>query len=359
METKLSTVVPVTSTSRLDAIHEALLALAKTGLTQRGIAQHEVLMRLEIAVAVASDYGRRQVRADSVATTVQRLIRQSALKMSPDEPSVTDRGAAVLALLGMIEGSANDSQGDRRIRCAEHLGIKPATLSQPRKGTSHERRLLEELAERLSDCEEDYLAEQTRLRIRAQRTPYDSGLRVDWVRRFEAYYKLWTPADALHADLEKALPGGLRAGDEDLVVNALFYLAHFVHELETFVQGHGGLWVLASRKREQEVADLTYEIGAATGLTDREQSALRRHFIQHSLLIDFVEDLTPVQEIVEQWKSMVAACQCDATPEPENCRAHKVWTLTERFVQALDDEWDALVDWYDEERPTPLDQARM
>ena len=215
METKLSTVVSVTSTSRLDAIHEALLALAKTGLTQRGIARHEVLMRLEVAVAVASDHGRREVRADSVAATVQRLIKESALEMSPDEPSGTDRGAAVLALLGMTEGSPGDPRSDRRIRCAEHLGIKPATLIQPRRGTSRERQLLEELAERLSDREENYLAEQTRLRIRAQRTPYDTGLRVNWVRQFEAYYKVWTPAAALHTDLEMALRGGSQAGNEE------------------------------------------------------------------------------------------------------------------------------------------------
>lgn len=359
METKPSTFMCVTSTPRLDAIHEALLGLAKMGLTQRAIARHEALMRLEVAVALASDYGRREVRADSVAATVQRLIKASALKMSPDEPSGTDRGAAVLALLGMIEGSPGDALSDRRVRCAEHLGIKPATLIQPRKGTSHERQLLEELAERLSDLEEDYLAEQTRLRIRAQRTPYDTGLRVDWVRQFEAYYRLWTPADALHADLEMALPGGSHAGNEDLVANALYYLAAFVHEVEAFVESHGGLWVLASRKREQEVADLTYEIGTATDLTDRDRSALRRHFIQHPLLVDFVEDLAPVQQIVEQWRSMVAACQCGVTPEPGNCRAHKVWALTERFVRALDDEWDALVDWYDEERPTSIDQAKM
>lgn len=359
METKLSTVVPVTSTSRLDAIHEALLALAKTGLTQRGIARHEVLMRLEVAVALASDYGRREVRAESVAATVQRLTRESALEMSPDEPSGTDRGAAVLALLGMIGGSPDDPRSDRRIRCAEHLGIKPATLIQPRRGTSKERRLLEELAERLSNREEGYLAEQTRLRIRAQRTPYDTGLGVDWVRQFEAYYKVWTPASALHTDLEMALPGGSRVGDEDLVENALYYFAFYVHELEAFVRDHGGLWMLASRKREQEVADLTYTIGRATDLRDREQSALRRHFIQRPLLIDFVEDLTPVQGIVEQWKGMVAACQCGATPETDNCRAHRVWALTGQFTQALDDEWDALVDWYDEERPTPLDPAKM
>ena len=125
------------------------------------------------------------------------------------------------------------------------------------------------------------------------------------------------------------------------------------------MRDHGGLWMLASRKREQQVADLTYKIGRATDLRDREQSALRRHFIHRPLLIDFVEDLTPVQEIAEQWKGMMAACQCAANPEPDECRAHKVWALTGQFTQALDAEWDALVDWYDEERPTPLDPAEM
>jgi hypothetical protein len=112
------------------------------------------------------------------------------------------------------------------------------------------------------------------------RHPADSRLAVQWVERFEAYYRIWTPAYALAANLEAAVktrrdePAEHLPWDPDSAEPydpldqadgygryALYAYAQFQLEVKKFMTRHGGLWLLSDVDVEQQVADAVYRIG--------------------------------------------------------------------------------------------------
>ncbi|MDQ2838954.1 MAG: hypothetical protein M3Y42_12905 [Actinomycetota bacterium] len=107
--------------------------------------------------------------------------------------------------LGLVQGTKLWPAPERRKHAAKEYG-----LSIDRFKKAHEPQLLEQVAEGvLALCRNQQLR-QTRLQME-QRHPADSRLAVQWVERFEAYYRVWTPAYALAVNLEAAIhhpPGG-------------------------------------------------------------------------------------------------------------------------------------------------------
>lgn len=101
-----------------------------------------------------------------------------------------------------------------------------------------------------------------------QRHPADSRLAVQWVERFEAYYRIWTPAYALGANLEAAIktrrdepadhlpwdPNSAEPYDPEDQADgygryALYAYAQFQLEVKKFMTRHGGLATVRCRCR--------------------------------------------------------------------------------------------------------------
>ena len=120
---------------------------------------------------------------------------------------------------------------------------------------------------------------------------------VEWLRRFESYYRMWTPICGLGNDLtayrlhlvdsERLWDrryGTLSPEDpgysqeeqaEGYARFALYHYARFEWELHQFVVASGGLWLLSEPEAEHALADAVYEIGWNIELDELEQSYLR------------------------------------------------------------------------------------
>ena len=163
----------------------------------------------------------------------------------------------------------------------------------------YEDNLLADIGDKILKLCEDQELRRARIQLE-RRNPAESRLAVQWVERFEAYYRIWTPAWALGADLtayrstlldpkrpyDEYLPSGelgytQEAQAEGYAVYALYRWAWFQWNVRQFMLTHGGMWLLSSSDAEIRVADLVYEIGwRVTVYNERDQSWLRNAISQ-------------------------------------------------------------------------------
>jgi hypothetical protein len=205
---------------------------------------------------------------------------------------------------------------------------------------------------------------------------------VQWVERFEAYYRIWTPALHLANDLQAAIatrrdpdsdhapwdptqPWAGREGQaRKYAAYALFAYAQFKLETKKFVVRHGGLWLLSSRTIEAEVSDAVYRIGWHNNLTEADDSWLRRALAsaEHEEQVNFSQllDADPEGSAIQaKWQHLVASCGCASDDEPQpGCQIHATIQACEDYAQLIDDDWDRIADWYHaEERRPPRIEA--
>src|SRR4051794_36708952 len=120
--------------------------------------------------------------AELVGAALADLLPQLAAKLS--DPSGSRAACALLSLSGSL---ARSGPSTRRQAAANALGMRNGDSFRRR----HERPLLEDLAAVLLRVETAY-----RYRTR------DVDLsRIDWIGRFQAYYRLYTPISGLRGDL--------------------------------------------------------------------------------------------------------------------------------------------------------------
>lgn len=194
-------------------------------------------------------------------------------------------------LLGLAPGTGRWSLTRRRAEAASLLLLQPDTFRK-----KPEQLLLDDIAEHILELLHESGLRQARTAMEAKRHPADSRLAVQWVERFEAYYRLWTPAYALAADLEAALetycepvsehppwdPGNPTPYDpvyqgDGYALQALYHYAHFKLEEKRFMSRHGGLWLASSVEIEQQIADAVYRIGWHNSFNEKDDAWLRRH----------------------------------------------------------------------------------
>jgi len=225
-------------------------------------------------------------------------------------------------------------------------------------------------------CHEQRLrAERVKLE---RRHPADSRLAIQWLDRFEAYYRLWTPISRLGDDLLAAIttrrepetehppwdPEGEEPRDEDwkgqedqakgYVRGALYAYAWYQLELQRFMVRHGGLWIFSEAEVEQAIADSVYKIHWYTTFNTEDDSWLRRLLAQAQFEeeLSFVELLRamPIGPSVHQeWQEFAATCRCENDEHPaDDCRVHALIRACQRYCQLVDEEWYKIADWYHE-----------
>jgi hypothetical protein len=213
-----------------------------------------------------------------------------------------------------------------------------------------------------------------------QRHQADTRIAVQWLDRFEAYYRIWTPVSRLGDDLQAAIttrqepdtgrppwdPEGASSDSQDwqgmedqaqgYVRGALYAYAWFQLELRRFVARHGGLWIF-------NVED---------------DSWLRRLLsqTQYEEELSFMELLRASSigpGVLQEWLEFAASCQCQDPEHPQDdCRVHCLIKACESYCRLVDEEWYKIADWYHPDskprRPTTgaelydkllADQARL
>lgn len=269
-------------------------------------------------------------------------------------------------LLGLYPGTALWSGKMRRDEAAQLYGLTSESFRK-----KPEKALLGQIAEAvLASCHDAQLR-QARLDMEQRRHPADSRLAVQWVERFEAYYRIWTPAYALGENLQAALdtyleePSDHLPWDPDSKVaydpvgqargyarSALYNLAQFHLELKRFMSKHGGLWLLSDADVELNVSDAVYRIGWHNSLHDEDESFLRRHLAdsRHEEVDHFwnvIQGFPQGLRIHDLWQDMVRGGVGMTTDEQKE--ASQVWltiAACRDYVQMIDDDWLRIADWY-------------
>jgi hypothetical protein len=269
-------------------------------------------------------------------------------------------------LLGLYPGTALWNGKMRRDEAAQLFGLVGESFRK-----KPEKALLGQIAEAvLASCHDANLR-QVRLDMEQRRHPADSRLAVQWVERFEAYYRIWTPAYALGENLQAALdtyleePSDHLPWDPDSAVaydpvrqargyarSALYNLAQFHLELKRFMSKHGGLWLLSDADVEQNVADAVYRIGWHNSLNDEDESFLRRHLAdsRHEETEHFwnvIQGFPQGLRIHDRWQDMVRD-GVGLTTDKQKV-ASQVWltiAACRDYVRIIDEDWLRIADWY-------------
>ncbi|MGP5044326.1 hypothetical protein ACTXJR_09945 [Glutamicibacter ardleyensis] len=268
--------------------------------------------------------------------------------------------------LGLIEGTALWNSRLRREKAAALHGIVADTFRK-----KPEKEVLALVAEGVLGICHEAKFRQTRLDMERQRHPADSRLAVQWVERFEAYYRIWTPVYALGANLATALEVHMDEPSDHLpwdpqspepyvpyleargyARSALYNYTQFLLELKRFMSRHGGHWLLSDAETEQTVADTVYAIGWHNDLNDEDDSFLRRHLAdaRHEETEHFwniAKSFPQGLRIHDLWQTMVED-GVGITDEMEK-KTSQVWltiAACQRYCDLIDSDWMKIADWY-------------
>ncbi len=318
---------------------------------------------------------------------------------------MTDDPPSPQALEAMLRSGLDQLGGGRLAECAELLfGLAPGTrgdtptqlrrdaaerwgVSESRFRREPQRIVIEQLAEAiLSRCHSEALRRARRNLER--RLPTTSRLAVQWLERFEAMYRIWSPASGLAGDitahastlLDEDRPydeldeksGQLGYTQEHQAAgygkSALYYYARVLTEVRRFQHRYGGLWLLSDAEAEQEVADAIYRMTWHSPTNERDDSYLRSLLTevssdeQHDFLTAVADDRIALA-IHDEWLAWLADCDCYweagrgslAEPFPTHrnhagidarCQPHCLVAACADYMRLNDAEWAVVADWY-------------
>ncbi len=274
-------------------------------------------------------------------------------------------------LFGLVPGTRGWKPKDLRERAASLYSMQPETFRK-----EPEQLHIGQVAEQvLKLCHEQRLRSE---RVKLERRhPADSRLAIQWLDRFEAYYRLWTPISRLGDDLLAAIatrrgpetdyppwdPEGTEAGSEDwkgqedqargYVRGALYAYAWYQLELQRFMVRHGGLWIFSDAETEQAVADCIYQISWYTTFNTEDDSWLRRllsqaQFEEELSFVELLRSMPIGPSVHQEWQAFAATCRCDDERPKDDCRVHALIRACQRYCQFVDEEWYKIADWYHE-----------
>jgi hypothetical protein len=294
---------------------------------------------------------------------IDRLLRDTIDRFE-DEQIQT----AASYTLGLLDGTGRWSLTVRREHAGSELGITGDTFRK-----KPEQHLLEDIAEEVLKLLHEHQLRAANLEMATRRHPADSRLAVQWVERFEAYYRIWTPVYALAADLEAALttyldepaehypwdPTSVEKYDpvdqaRGYARNALYRYSQFLLEIKRFKTRHGGLWLFSDPQIEEDVSDAVYRIGWHNSFNEEDDAWLRRHLAdsrheETDAFWQIIRSTSTGNQIYEEWQVLVAE---GIGKEGEERSHSQVWLTIDAcrdYNRIVDEEWLKINDWY---RPT-------
>jgi hypothetical protein len=345
-------------------ITAALRRLAESrGATLEALKSSRELATLESVVADASGGGATKPSADSIASSVRRLLQEAADSLDPDPhgEQIPNEARAASALLGLRPEHAGKSyfatknRTGRQATVAQSLGIPRAAVDKPgRTGISPKEQLIGAVADYIILHENDYQTNEQRLAQRARRAPLESAMRLEWVSRFEQYARLSACVSGFRYDIELALER-LRANDvaeiDFHLRKSLYYFAAYLTELEKFYEEHGLLWILPNAKAEDAISDATWFMRKYSSLDEYDQSMLRLAFAQNRELAPFAHatySWPALSRIASRWRQWAESCVCASLNRPRRaCFVHATLLWAAFFMEAMEVQWVSLTDWYD------------
>lgn len=318
-------------------------------------------MRPKALTAVAQRAG-LVTSDDSIPAAIEDVLRQASDVFGGG----IDQDVAEFTF-GLASGWRMRPASARREQAAATYGITPDSFRK-----DPERLVIEQMAEGVMAVAREAAMRKTRLDLEQRRHPADSRLAVQWVERFEAYYRIWTPVSGLAADLHAALmyyrdkpsdhlpwePDSHEAFDpidyaQTYMTSALCHYARFQLELRRFVARHGGLWLLSDAEVEQKVADAIYRIGWHNNLLEEDDAWLRRNLgdarqEEDDHFVHLLASTTIGTMIHRKWQQLGRDCECVDLEDGDGpeCQVHSTIAACHEYMSLIDEDWRRIADWY-------------
>lgn len=370
--------IPVPEAKQLE--HE-LADIRRIGITE---ARRLELPGLTTAARAA---GRVEPHEPVGTYVIERMLRDAVVVIGGD------MGELAAKLFGLTEETRGGSPPSLRKMAAEDACVSVGHFRR-----SYEPRLCGALADRVLAEVHDYRLRLARLRLDV-RIPVHSRLAVEWLARFEAMYRIWTPLTGVGNELTAYRSTLLEDGRPwDLVTNSdgsrysqeaqaagyitfgLVYFAQFLVELRDFEVRFGGLWLLPEPQAETELREAVHRAQLACPNNDRDNSFLRSILseVPDREMHGFLQALAGTEtgrDIHAEWQAWAGTCQCswelgsrvgrEYFPThlghlgiAEQCDVHRLIAACNDYCLILDDAWDAIADWYhDMPKPTRTDRT--
>jgi len=298
------------------------------------------ILALEIVAAKAAS----KARAD-VAVAADGVVREAVRAVDEGEPE-----GPHATLLALAPGFRGTLLKQRRPAVAGKLGVSADHLRDYR-----EDGLLEAVADELYAADSAYRLRQ-RHRSEPERPPAASRVGINWLERHEAYRRVWTPVASLRDDLVVLLDFLRREAAwpdiADRLMNQLWRYAQFTRELERFIAGYGGLWLLADIDSEVAAASAIRRIDWEVPLGEADSSWLRLTLAEtpSEELDAFIDRMLAAErgkELLDVWQDWAKSCACDLkAPDLEGCEVHRWMDACDQFVRLIDADWYRLADYY-------------
>ncbi|MDQ1084684.1 MULTISPECIES: hypothetical protein [Microbacterium] len=341
-------------TPTFDEVLEDVLQVRALGIGRLRALQPQALRRMAVLCDLTDG-------ADAEPAPIVRLLRNAV-----DALGGGSLQEAAEYSLGLYPGTALWSSGQRRKSAAEQYGLVAETFRK-----KPERELLGQVVEAILEQAHDARLRQAKIAMESKRHPADSRLAVQWVERFEAYYRIWTPVSGLAAAIEAAIahyqdePLPHLPWDENSeqaydpveyarsqAREALHFYVKFLLERKRFISKHGGLWLASDPDTEQAIADAVYRIGWHNDFFRDDEAWLRRQ-----LAASGGEELDHFWEIVlafprgqalhAQWQQQIAqAADVQIEEQRAASQPHLMLAACEDYMRLIDAEWDQIADWY-------------
>ncbi|MDQ6804425.1 MAG: hypothetical protein M3065_05565 [Actinomycetota bacterium] len=340
------------ASSLAEGLYEAVWALVTPGATLAAIAGQPALLEL---TRVQGGGGRPVEHRVTLART--EIIAACRALDDPHlvvEPRWQGEGGAVLALLGLATGYHSAPPHRRREGAANLLGYEVGTAFKTRPGVrSHAQNAAYAVADKLLEHDIAARAAASASLAAGQRHEL-SALTIDLLRRYEAYYSMYTPLSSLRADLAAALELRRDGEDEmnrteDFIASSLFAYTEFLAAKRDFMDRYKGVWVFAQADIEQGVADAIKFIEHFCGLRYREESLLRLERAEHHEFHSFTTQLEAGSEgrqALARWRERILECGCDPGQPDGGCHIHKLMRACGYYMLVLDTDWYRMVPWH-------------
>lgn len=368
--------IPVPTPEQLEG---ELAEIRRIGITE--------MRRLHLpALTTAARAAGRVGPNDPVGTyVIERMLRDAVVNIGGSD------GEIAAKLFGLTEETRSGRPPVLRKEAAED-----AHVSVPHFRHAYEPRLRFAIADRVLAEVHDYRLRLARLRLDL-RIPVHSRLAVEWLARFEAMYRIWSPLTGVGNDLtayrstllEEGRPWDL-ATNPDVVresettqeiqaagyaTDALVHFARFLVELQDFQVRFGGLWLLPEPQAEKDLSDAVYRAMLASPNNERDDSFLRSVMseVPNRELHLFLRALAATdigQDMHAEWQAWAGTCQCSwelgsrvgrayfpthltHAGISDQCDVHRLIAACNDYCLILDDAWDAIADWY-HDVPKPI-----
>lgn len=239
-------------------LYDALWELVDSGATLLAVGDQPALLALTNARGSGEDADRATF-ASAAREEIINACRALDDQRLAVEASWDREGGAVMALLGLASGYRSAPLVRRRAAAAKLLGYAVETAFKTRPSVlSHAQRAVAAVADALWERDIRARARLSARLVSAERPPL-SELAVDMLRRYEAYYSMFTPLSGLRADLTAAIE--LRREGDDELNRAIDFDHASLHDYATFLMAkrefearYHGLWLFAQADIEQGVA---------------------------------------------------------------------------------------------------------